>query len=126
MLEFKDALNRVLERVSRLDNETVGLADLNCRVLAESLYSNLDLPVSDNSSMDGYALRAEDIQKASQNSPVTLRVAGAVPAGNVSDIEVEQGTCVRLFTGSFLPKGADAVIMQEDTETVAETNSIRC
>jgi molybdopterin molybdotransferase len=126
MLEFKDALNRVLERVSRLDNETVGLADLNCRVLAESLYSNLDLPVSDNSSMDGYALRAKDIQKASQNSPVTLSVEGTVPAGNVSDVEVERGTCVRLFTGSFLPKGADAVIMQEDTETVAESTSIRC
>ena len=126
MLEFNEALSRVLERVTRLDHETVGLSDINCRVLAEPLYSGLDLPVSDNSSMDGYALRAEDIQKASKDLPITLTVAGTVPAGKVSSVEVEQGTCVRLFTGSFLPKGADAVIMQEDTETVDGCSSIRC
>ena len=126
MLEFKEALNRVLGRVPRLGTEMVGLSDLNNRVLIEPLYSSLDLPVSDNSSMDGYALRAEDVQEASESHPVELKIVGTVPAGKVSDVDVESGTCMRLYTGSFLPKGADAVIMQEDTASDEGNETIRC
>ena len=126
MLEFKEALNRVLDRVPRLAVEGANLEDLNRRVLAEPLYSNLDLPVADNSSMDGYALQAKNVQGASQDNPVPLKVLGNVPAGELTDVEVVSGTCVRLFTGSFLPRGADAVIMQEDTHANVDEGVIRC
>jgi molybdopterin molybdotransferase len=65
--------------------------------------------------MDGYAVRAADIAAASAATPVQLRRCGRVAAGESYDGEIGQGTCVRLFTGSPLPAGADAVVMQEDT-----------
>ena len=65
--------------------------------------------------MDGYAVRAADVASAKPASPARLRLAGRVAAGEVFAGEVAAGTCVRLFTGSPLPPGADAVVMQEDT-----------
>jgi molybdopterin molybdotransferase len=66
--------------------------------------------------MDGYALRAADVANASTTSTVTLRVIGKIAAGENFTGELQPGTCVRLFTGSVLPRGADAVVMQEDTK----------
>ena len=66
--------------------------------------------------MDGYAVRAEDLKNASAQAPVALRLNGEVSAGSVFSGEVGSGQCVRLFTGAPLPHGADAVIMQEDTQ----------
>ena len=84
-------------------------------MLARQIQSPIDLPVFDNSSMDGYALRAADVTSAKPASPARLRLAGKVAAGESFAGEVAAGTCVRLFTGSPLPSGADAVVMQEET-----------
>ncbi len=126
MLEFKEALRRVIDGVPRLEAEAADLNDLNRRVLTESITSNIDLPVADNSSMDGYALRAEDVQQASPENPISLKLIGNIPAGEIGTNVVEKGTCVRIFTGSFLPEGADAVIMQEDTEPHKDGLTIQC
>ena len=83
------------------------------------MLSAVDLPPFDNSAMDGYALRATDVAGASPASPVRLRLAGRILAGGVFSGEMNAGECVRLFTGSLLPRGADAVIMQEDTRIEA-------
>jgi molybdopterin molybdotransferase len=115
MLEFEEALARVLAAVPAPTRENVSLNDSAGRVLAEQIPSPLDLPSFDNSSMDGYALRAADVASAKLNSPVCLRLAGKVAAGETFTGEVMTGTCVRLFTGSPLPPGADAVVMQEET-----------
>ena len=115
MLEFEEALARVLAAVPAPTRENVSLNDSAGRVLAEQIPSPLDLPSFDNSSMDGYALRAADVASAKLNSPVCLRLAGKVAAGETFTGEVMAGTCVRLFTGSPLPPGADAVVMQEET-----------
>ena len=96
--------------------ETVSLADAFGRFLAEPVRSTVDLPPADNSAMDGYAVRAQDLASAAGKTPVALRLIGAAPAGVVFDETVEQGTCVRVFTGSVLPRGADAVVMQEDVQ----------
>jgi molybdopterin molybdotransferase len=66
--------------------------------------------------MDGFAVRAEDVGSAKPDAPVTLRLTGRIAAGEMFGGRVEQGCCVRLFTGSALPAGADAVVMQEDTK----------
>jgi molybdopterin molybdotransferase len=67
--------------------------------------------------MDGYAVRAADVASAKPGSPVRLRLLGRVAAGETFTGELSGGDCVRLFTGSPLPRGADAVTMQEDTRT---------
>jgi molybdopterin molybdotransferase len=115
MLAFEEARAQVLAEVPAPRNETVSLGDAPGRVLAEQIRSPIDLPISDNSAMDGYAVRAADAASAEPASPARLRLAGKVAAGEVCAGEVAAGTCVRLFTGSPLPPGADAVVMQEDT-----------
>jgi len=115
MLELEQALQRILSSVQPLDLEKVSLQEAAGRVLAEPTVSPVDLPLFDNSAMDGYAVRAVDLANASGNDPRALRMIGKVAAGNVFNGTVRAGTCVRLFTGSPLPCGADAVVMQEDT-----------
>ena len=115
MLEYDEALARVLAATPAPTTESVSLNDAPGRVLAEPIRSPIDLPVFDNSSMDGYAVRAADLASANPVSPARLRLGGKVAAGQIFPGEVGPGTCVRLFTGSPLPPGANAVVMQEDT-----------
>lgn len=126
MRNLNDALQQILDRVPKTGEETVPLAELRNRVLAEPIFSAIDLPPADNSSVDGYAVRAADIELANPNRPVSLRLQGVVPAGKAPEIAVKPNACVRVFTGSFLPKGADAVLMQEDAETSDGGATVRC
>jgi molybdopterin molybdotransferase len=85
-------------------------------VLAEDITAGAALPPFDNSAMDGYALHAEDVAKASANAPVTLPVVGEVAAGDTGAYAVAPGTCMRITTGAKLPGGADAVVPVEETD----------
>ncbi|HZM05654.1 MAG TPA: gephyrin-like molybdotransferase Glp, partial [Candidatus Saccharimonadales bacterium] len=80
------------------------------------LYSPSDLPPSDNSAMDGYAILASDVASLPSVPSVPLRLLGEQPAGHPAGIAVTSGACLRIFTGAMLPPGADAVVMQEDTQ----------
>ena len=115
MLTFEEAQARVLSAVPRATSEWVPLSTAVGRVLAVQVQSPIDLPCFDNSAMDGYGVRSSDVVSASPASPVRLRLAGRIAAGEVFASEITAGQCVRLFTGSPLPQGADAVVMQEDT-----------
>jgi molybdopterin molybdotransferase len=115
VIELEEALARILSTIPQPAIECVPLNHAHGRVVAETILSPIDLPSFDNSSMDGYALRAEDVASAKPDSPVGLQLAGRVAAGEMWDGEVTPKTCVRLFTGAPLPRGADAVVMQEDT-----------
>ena len=117
MLELEDALRRILSAVQPLGEETVPLDSAAGRILAAPITSPIDIPLFDNSAMDGYAVRAADVAGAREQNPISLQVCGRIAAGEVFEGSVEPGTCVRLFTGSPLPGGADAVVMQEDTRT---------
>jgi molybdopterin molybdotransferase len=121
MLELEAALRRVLAAVPAPRSESVRLSDAAGRVLAQQVCSPVDLPVFDNSAMDGYAVRAADVVSATPHSPVRLRLAGKVLAGEVFADTVKPGCCVRLFTGSPLPAGTNAVVMQEDTRVDSST-----
>ena len=116
MLEVEEAQQRILSAMGRLPNETVPLREAPGRILAAPVASSIDLPSFDNSAMDGYAVVARDLIGASAETPVPLRLIGRVAAGEVFRGKVALGMCVRLFTGSPLPDGADAVVMQEDTQ----------
>ncbi len=115
MLDLSDALRQVLASVKSLPSESIPLAASAGRILAKPITAPFDLPRFDNSAMDGYAVRAEEVVKARAEAPVCLRVIGQVAAGEIPQTALEPGACVRVFTGSALPPGADAVVMQEDT-----------
>ncbi len=117
MLELEAALERILAALPPPVPETVPLARAHRRILAEKIVSPVDLPGFDNSSVDGYAVRAADLLRASAAAPVSLRLHGRVAAGEIFAGELSPGACIRIFTGSPLPRGADAVIMQEDSRT---------
>src|SRR5712671_4838037 len=115
MLELEEALARILAVVPPAVTERIDLSDAHGRVLIETAVSAIDLPTFNNSAMDGYAVRAADVISARPESPVRLHLVGKVAAGATFSGEVKPGACVRLFTGSPLPHGTDAVVMQEDT-----------
>ena len=115
MLQLEEAVARILANVKPIGAEDASLADALGRFAAEEIRARESLPLFDNSAMDGYAVRAEDVAKASRETPVALNVIARVAAGERAAMSVQPGSCVRVFTGSPLPQGADAVVMQEDT-----------
>lgn len=116
MLELEEAQRRILETIQILPDESVSLSDADGRFLAETIISQIDLPVFDNSAVDGFAVQAKDLVAATSAAPVSLRLIGKIPAGEIFSGNIVSGQCARIFTGSPLPNGADAVAMQEDTQ----------
>jgi molybdopterin molybdotransferase len=119
VLDLETALARVLAALPPPQSELLPLPAAAGRLLAESVCSPFDLPLFDNSAMDGYAVRAADVQGARPESPIRLVVRARIPAGETFRGELSPGQCARLFTGSPMPGGADAVVMQEDTRVDA-------
>ncbi|WP_258084380.1 molybdopterin molybdotransferase MoeA [Thermococcus thermotolerans] len=114
---YRDAFRMMLDDLGEiLDVEEVPLSEALGRVLAEDIVSPIDSPPFDRSAVDGYALRAEDTFPAREYSPVELRVIDEIVAGEESKAKVEPGTAVKLMTGSKMPEGANAVLMQEMAE----------
>ncbi|HEX7939958.1 MAG TPA: gephyrin-like molybdotransferase Glp [Gemmatimonadaceae bacterium] len=110
------ACRMVLADVSPLAPESVALREAAGRVLAEDVLSPLALPPWDNSSMDGYAVRADDVRGATREQPKSLRVVATVAAGAATDRAVSAGEAIRIMTGGPVPRGADSVIRIEDTD----------
>ena len=119
-----DAARRILTEVSRQPSLRIPLDDALGSVLAEDLVSPLDIPAHDNSGMDGYAARAEDVRGAKPERPVRLTVIEHVPAGRFPTRSIGPGECARVFTGTAVPDGADTVIRQEDTDRGATVVTI--
>ncbi|WP_457752002.1 molybdopterin molybdotransferase MoeA, partial [Thermococcus sp.] len=114
---YREALEMMLKDLGELNEiEEVPLSEAFGRVLAEDVVSPMDSPPFDRSAVDGYALRAEDTFPAREYSPVELRVVDEITAGEESRARVEPGTAIKLMTGSKMPEGANAVLMQEMAE----------
>jgi molybdopterin molybdotransferase len=112
MRTVADQLAAVLAVVRPLAPIELGLLDAHGCVLAEDVVAPAPLPGFDNSAMDGYAVRAEDVTEV----PVILPVVGDVAAGPASPLRVQPGVCVRIMTGAMMPAGADAVVPLEWTD----------
>lgn len=125
MIELEEAQRRILELAKPLETETVSLWEADRRVTAEKVKSLVDLPVFDNSAMDGYAIQVADQDRLGGEGQAGIEVTGEIPAGSAPDVMVKSGTCVRIFTGSILPEGADAVVMQEDVEVMEDGGNRR-
>ena len=115
-----EALAELLGHARPLDGqawpvETVSTFDADGRLLAADILSPLHVPPHDNSAMDGYAVRLDDVPQSGTPLPVSQRI----PAGSVGT-PLRPGTAARIFTGAPVPLGADAVVMQEDCEVLED------
>ncbi|MEM5816240.1 MAG: molybdopterin molybdotransferase MoeA, partial [Desulfitobacterium hafniense] len=120
MISLERALEVILHRIEPLGVEEVGLGQAYNRVLAKDVQAAIDMPPFDRSPLDGYAYCAQPTDKA----PLTLDIVSEIPAGTWSEREIHLGECARIFTGSPLPKGANCVVRQEDTERSADQVTI--
>ena len=113
-MPLDEALTRLLAHAQALGRtEEVDTFEADGRVLAEDVVSPLRVPPHDNSAMDGYAVRVADVPQPGAELPVSQRIA----AGHAGE-PLAAGTAARIFTGAPMPAGADAVVMQEDTEAL--------
>jgi molybdopterin molybdotransferase len=94
------------------------LSVIQGRILAESPKSSLDFPHWHNSAMDGYAVRYQDVKDCNSDTPISLEVVEHIPAGKISQVEIRANQAARIFTGAMMPKGADTIVIQENTEKV--------
>jgi molybdopterin molybdotransferase len=116
MISVEEAQQRVLDTVRRMPVTHVGLVNAAGLVLARQIVSEADVPPLDNSAMDGFAVKAVDIARASTHKPVILKVAGEIPAGSVWRKALQPGSALRIMTGAPIPPGADCVVRFEDTD----------
>jgi molybdopterin molybdotransferase len=117
MISIDEAVKMILDSVPPAGTETVPLTEAYGRILAEEIRADSDVPYSDNSAMDGFAVCAESVAGASEESPAELEIVGEIAAGGGAGAEVRPGAAVRIMTGAQAPRGADAVVMIEYTET---------
>jgi len=116
MIDYADALRRVVARAKPLPAESVPLTGSLGRTLAQNIRARAPIPPFAKATMDGYAVKAADTRPAEAGRPVTLEVVEDLPAGRISRKALGSGQSVRIMTGAPLPRGADAVVMVEDTE----------
>ena len=109
MISVDEALERVLKLVRPVGCESIALAEASGRILAEHVVAERDQPPFNASSMDGYALRSQDLETQDQ-----FEVIGEAPAGRAFEGVVASGQTVRIFTGARMPQGCNRVIIQED------------
>ncbi|BEP48180.1 MULTISPECIES: molybdopterin molybdotransferase MoeA [Variovorax] len=120
LMALDEALASLLAKaLPRLPAESVATFDADGRVLAQDIVSALTVPPRDNSSMDGYAVRVADCAAPG----AVLQVAQRIPAGTVGT-PLAAGTAARIFTGAQIPEGADAIVMQEDTQPVPQEGTL--
>lgn len=112
LISVEEALARITGALSPVGSEMVSIAQAHGRVLAQAVISNRTQPPFAVSAMDGYAVRAGDVA----NVPAKLTVIGQAPAGGAFTGAVGPGQAVRIFTGGPLPKGADTIVIQENTQ----------
>ncbi len=112
LLPVEDARTQILKGVKALGGEDVAIGEAQGRVLAKPLLARRNQPPFDGSAMDGYAVLSAD----TASTPVVLKVTGVSAAGHRFAGMVRSGEAVRIFTGAPMPRGADAVVIQENTE----------
>jgi molybdopterin molybdotransferase len=116
MIDYADALRRVVARAKPLAAESVPLTSSLGRTLAQNVRARAPIPPFAKATMDGYAVRADDTLPAMGGQFAELAVIEDLPAGRIGRKAISRGQAVRIMTGAPLPKGSDAVVMVEDTE----------
>tara|TARA_Y100001970_G_scaffold294145_1_gene447506 strand:- start:6349 stop:7587 length:1239 start_codon:yes stop_codon:yes gene_type:complete len=121
MLSVNQAQKKILANIKVLATTKTPLLECLNQVLARNIVSTINVPLRNNSSMDGYAIKASDTKNANKKK-ITLHVIGENQAGRIFKKEIKSGQAVRIMTGSVIPKGANAVVPFEDTDEYAKKN----
>jgi molybdenum cofactor synthesis domain-containing protein len=126
LISRQEALDTILSNISMIDRmEAVPIPKADGRILAQDVVARFNVPPFDRSSMDGYAVKAEDTYGASNFNPRKLRLQGVQNAGEFFEDEISNGACVQVATGSPIPRGANAVVMVEYTRLEGELVEIQ-
>ncbi len=121
LVSADDALDTILSKLRPVTGtEIIPVTEADGRVVAEDVKSTLNVPAFDRAAMDGYAVRSEDLEE-----PGMLRIIGRALAGNGFKGTVKRGECIEIATGAPMPKGADAVVMVENSQVVGKAVSFR-
>jgi molybdopterin molybdotransferase len=123
LLQVDWAVEQILMGMNRLPVEYISVEHTLNRVLAQDIRSEINLPPFANSSMDGYALRAEDVTSATRETPAQLRVVMDIPAGKAPEGTLQPGEAARIMTGAPLPDGANVVVPVESTDSQWESGA---
>jgi molybdopterin molybdotransferase len=115
-LSVEEAIQEILQHVVPVAVIEIPLKDSFQYILAEDVYALSPVPPFDRSMMDGFAIRAADVEHASPEHPVILRVKGRVAAGEVFEYKLRPGEAIRIMTGAATPDGADAIVRFEMTD----------
>jgi molybdopterin molybdotransferase len=113
MLTYEEAKVTILAHARAQELEKVNFRNAVGRALAEDLVALEDQPPFDNSAVDGYAVKLNEIAKATEGNPIALRCQEYIFAGRLDTISLQEGECIQVATGAPLPVGADAVVMRE-------------
>ena len=113
MISFDEAYKIVLQQAKPISSERVQMMDSLNRVLAEDIFSDMDMPPFDKSAVDGFACRSEDVEK--EKDFVFLEMIETIPAGKIAEKQVISEQCSKIMTGAMIPHGADCVVMVEET-----------
>jgi len=116
LTSVEEHLAEILGTITPLEPAELGLGDVHGLVLAEDVAAASALPSFDNSGMDGYAVRVEDVAAATEENPVTLPVTAEIAAGDTGAYALQPGTSIKIMTGAMLPRGAEAVVPVEWTD----------
>jgi molybdopterin molybdotransferase len=124
VISFEAARSLVIEHAHPLPIATVALAAAAGRFLAEEIKAPFDMPRFDNSAVDGFCVRLADVEKASNETPVALRLAGTIRAGEIAGCTPGAGEAVKIMTGASVPQGTEAVVMREFCEEASGTVTV--
>ena len=120
MLTYNEALEKIISTIKRLPPEQVALSEIDGRYLAEDLIAQFELPRFDNSAVDGFGVKLEDLKSASEENPITLNLAGTVHAGDSNSgtasrkgFSLRAGETIKILTGAPVHPSVDAVVMRE-------------
>ncbi|MFC1987727.1 gephyrin-like molybdotransferase Glp [Chloroflexota bacterium] len=118
LLSYEEAKRIVEANIQSVNGvEAIDIDDASGRVLVEDVVAIMSIPPFDRAAMDGYAVKARDTFNSGQFNPKVLNLIGEIHAGDISHEGVSVGECIQIATGAVMPKGADAVVMVEDTES---------
>lgn len=121
-MEIEEALSILKNALKPIkETEVCPLTEAFGRIAAGDLFAPINVPPFAKSAMDGYAVRAADLEGASEKTPVQLKVTGELFAGDWKDFHYCKNSAIRVMTGSPVPEGFDAVVMQEATDCGEET-----
>jgi molybdopterin molybdotransferase len=125
MISVERALETILAGCRPLGFEKIDILEASGRVIGEDVIAQRDIPPAPNSAKDGYAVRSIDTKGAKARKPMELRVIETIAAGSLSRKTVNKGQAARIMTGAVIPKGADAVVLREDTDEKGKTVIIK-